>query len=407
MISVFSLAVLPFTDAETGKEQTFLSEGLTFELIHALSEYSFLHVTSRFSSSRFRSATDLAEIREKLQVTWLIEGTLVVSGSHLSVAVQLIETETGLIKGSFRETAERESFAAISGNLAQAIARRIRTSTESISLSAQNRPVLPDAAEEFMKGQYLLNRLDSTHWKTMLDHFERALSLDPSYGRPMVALCHSYTWLSSIGVIEPVAARNKIDHLLQRLFSQNLRISDVYLLQAEKHFWIEWKPVQALERISTALELNPSNSAALVMKGLVLISLGQIEEAMDALFLSERLDPFGENVKYCIGMVYRYTGDFDKAYQYLVKSLEISPLWLAPYFSMVEVLCLQHRFDELNRFIENSRTVPGFENMIPLFRGLGAAFNAGREEALSVVSGFLSSSPDETIIPPLYYYFAH
>lgn len=405
MISRYSIAVLPFTETSPVRDHTFLSEGFSMEIIHALSRYSFLHVTSRYSSSKFSVAgTDISEIRNKLQVAWIVDGNLSTSEEVVSVTAQLIRTEDGSLAASFREVLAFSKSTEIQDKIASSIALQIKSNVEQTHISQKQGSLQTEAMEEYMKGQYLLNQLDSSNWKAMIQHFEKSISFDPTYSRPMVALCHSYAWLSSIGLVEPARARNEIDRLVNLMFKQNHQISDVYQLQAEKQFWIEWKPLQALKNISTALELNPSNSAALVMKGLILASMARIDESLNALFQAERLDPYGENVKYCIGLVHRYTGDFDKAHEYISQSLEISPSWLAPYFSMMEVLCIQHRFYEVEKFIEKSRSVPGFAEMIPVFRGLAAAFAENKEEALTLVKGFMNSPREEAVIAPLYYY---
>lgn len=401
MISRFSIAVLPFTNTNREKDGNFLADGLTMEIIHALSRNDFLHVTSRYSSTRFgKGEKTISEIRENLGVYWLVDGNIGISGEQITIMAQLITTKDGLIANSFNEQGRFNKTPALLENLASAIAKHINANADPVRVSEKLSSVSPAATEEFMKGQYLLNQLDSGMWEQMIGHFKRSLDLDPGYPHPMVALCHSYTWLSSIGVVDPLKARKEIDELIHSLLAKHHQVSDVYQLQAEKLFWIEWKPVQALENLNTALELNPSNSSAQVMKGLVLASLGRIDEGLDALFRAERLNPYGENVKYCIGMIYRYIGDFDKAYVYILESLEISPNWLAPYFTMFEVLSIQRRFDEIAEFKERSMSVPGFSYMIPVFDGLAAAYANKREEALDIVDQMNDSSQDKMINAP-------
>lgn len=398
MISRFSIAVLPFTNTNQEKDGQFLADGLTMEIIHALSRYDILHVTSRFSSARFSKAKKtISDIREKLGVHWLVDGNIRISGEQLTVMVQLITTKDGLIANSFSEQGSFNKTPALLENLASAIAIHIKANTDPVRVSEKLSSVSSAATEEFMKGQYLLNQLDSGMWEQMIGHFKQSLDLDPDYPYPMVALCQSYTWLSSIGVVDPLEARKEIDELIQGIIANHHQVSDVYQLQAEKLFWINWKPVLAMKNLNTALELNPSNSSALVMKGLVLASMGRIDESLDVLFRAERLNPYGENVKYCIGMIYRYIGDFDKAYVYILESLEISPNWLAPYFTMFEVLSILHRFDEIAAFKERSMSVPGFSYMIPVFDGLAAAYANKREEALDIVDQITNSSKPEKI----------
>ncbi len=406
MISRYSIAVLPFTDSSPEQNHPFVSDGITIEIIHSLSRYPELHVTSRFSSSRFSARrTDIDEIRDKLNVAWAVDGNIRLTGEIISITAQLIRTEDGSVAGSFSKTSEFRNIPRLQDKIASSIATLIISNPDITKTGRATGPVHSGAMEEFMKGQYLLNQLESVHWEEMMEHFRRSLSLDPDFYRPMVAMCHSYSWLSSIGVIDPNEARKEIDKLIRRLFGKKHHISDVYQLQAEKYFWIDWKPRQALDYIDTALELNRSNAAALVMKGLVLASLGNTEESLEALFQAEKLDPFGDNVKYCIGLIYRYTGDYEKAYKYLEESLEIAPGWLAPYFTMMEILSIQHRFGEAAIFIGKSKSVPGFNEMVPLFNGLIAAFEGREEEAMISVEKITRSSGREAVIAPFYYYF--
>ncbi len=407
MISAYSIAVLPFTCSGSAEDKSYLADGCASDLIRALSRYSFLQVTARNSSARFGAGkANNKELGEALGVSWLIEGRLSYADKDLSLSVALIRSTENSVSASFSENTPLNKLPEVLERISGSVARQISREREEAPVQLPSGPLNPAAVEEFMKGQYLLNRLDSTRWKEMLYHLETSAQLDGTYSRPLVALCHSYTWLSSIGVFDPLKARTEIDRLLNLLFSLDSRISDVYQLQAEKLFWIEWKPIQALENITMALELNPSNSAALVMKGLILASLGKTEEALDTLFFAERLNPFGENVKYCIGLIYLYSGEAERADEYITKSLQISPGWLAPYFSMIQVFCMQDRFDELEAFLQKHMSVPGFAEMTPVFMALGAAYQKKKEEALTAVNSFTEASPDEAAMAPLLYYLA-
>lgn len=405
MVSRFSIAVLRFTETVPDKATSYLSDGITMEIIHALSQHRELHVTSRYSSMKFSSGNeDLQSIGQQLNVAWLADGNTHLTGDTIQVTAQLIHAGNGLVSASVSEKGNPGAIEMLAKKIASAFAEKIKGDSGPPPATAAVGSVNTEAMEEFMKGHYLLNRLESEPWQKMVGHFRRALTVDPGFARARVALCHAYSWLSSIGLIDPVKARRDTDELINTLFSQNHRISEVYQLQSEKFFWIEWKPLQALDQITTALELNRSNAPALVMKGLILASVGRIEESLDALYQAERLDPFGENTKYCIGLIYRYTGDFEKAAGFIRQSLEISPTWLAPYFSMLEVLGMQRQFQEAEAFISRSSTVPGFQEMIPVFHGLMAAYAGREEEALTPVREITRSPGPEAVVAPLYYY---
>ncbi|MEZ5070001.1 MAG: helix-turn-helix domain-containing protein [Bacteroidales bacterium] len=413
MIFRNSIAVLPFSvsgtnrDADREQGHRVLADGLTLELIHALSRHPELLVTARGSSARFLPGlTEVAILRKKLNVAWLAEGSVEPAKAGPVVTLQLIRTQDGTIAGSFRNRANTGDFPALMESMAADLTGRITADPRPVDPETSPEAVPREALEECMRGEYLLNRLDSVHWQDMVAHFENAHSLHPGYARPRVALCHSYAWLSSIGVLPPVEARTESDRIIRELFEENHHISDVYRLQAEKQFWLDWNLRQALDTTGQALELNRSNAGALVMRGLILGALGRIDEALDALFRAEGLDPFGENAKYCIGLLYRYLGDYEKSFLYLRESLEITPHWLAPRFTMVEVFCLHGKPGEARLFLEQNRELPGFGDMIPVFQALADAFDGKTEAALGRIRDLTEAKASGAVPPPLYYLLA-
>ena len=116
------VAVLPFTNLSANAEDAYFSDGLTEELIHALTKYSGMRVVAWNSATRLRGVEqDLGEVRRQLNVAHVLTGSVRIAGRKLRVRAQFIDTATGVYVWS--ETFDRpmEDVFAIQEEIAQAI----------------------------------------------------------------------------------------------------------------------------------------------------------------------------------------------------------------------------------------------------------------------------------------------
>lgn len=118
----------------------------------------------------------------------------------------------------------------------------------------------------FMKGQYMLNNFDMQNHAHMIACFEEAIALEPSFNKPYVGLCGAYTWLSSIGVFNPLEGNAKVEEYLKKLLKINPYTPEIYTVIAGKNYWIDWDMASALQNCNRAMELRPNNAEAFVMK---------------------------------------------------------------------------------------------------------------------------------------------
>ncbi|MBN2263591.1 MAG: hypothetical protein JW735_11795, partial [Prolixibacteraceae bacterium] len=387
MISKYSIAVIPFVNLSADKDSEYFSDGITEEIINALSKIEGLFVTSRTSSFKFKNqAVDSREIGEKLNVSFLLEGSIRYSSSSVRISAKLINAQNGFhLWAESWEKQVNDIFTfqdEIAKTIALKINKQIIPAPQIVDFAIENTL----AIDLYLRGQYLLNQLDSSKAELMLSYFEQAVLAAPNFYKAIIGLCNSYTWLASIGLMNPKDARSEIDKAIDRLFELKLPIPDLYLLLAEKNFWIEWKPLLALQNVNKALALKPSSSVGLIDKGMAQAAVGKVEEAFDSFFQAERLNPYGENVKYCIGLLYHLIGDDAKALNYLNQNIELAPSWHASYLTKTESLCALGKFNEAWRLIESLSDNPVFYVMIPLLKGICFAYSGEIEQTIEQIN---------------------
>ncbi len=118
-----SIAVLPFTDLSPGGDQQYLADGMSEELINALTRLEGLEVASRTESFNFRGdANDIQEIGQTLRVSSVLEGSVRRSGDSLRVTVQLIDADSGYHLWSENFDRDVENIFAIQEDIARSVA---------------------------------------------------------------------------------------------------------------------------------------------------------------------------------------------------------------------------------------------------------------------------------------------
>lgn len=346
LISKYSIAVLPFVNMSSDKENEYFSDGITEEIINALSKIEGLHVTARTSSFAFKNQhLDIREIGRCLNVAMILEGSIRKAGGMVRITAQLTGSSNGFHLWSDSWDRELKDIFILQDEIAGLIASKVNSN---IGEKPSGGFILEDtnALDAYLRANYLLNTWDFSRGREMLMLFQKAIDLDGNLIKAYVGMSHAYTWLGSTGHVPPVEAQQKIEGCIRKVLELDPDLPDVYTLIASKYFWMEWNLKLAHENIDKALLLKPSYPEALMYKALFLAASGRVEEAFDHYFQADRLDPYANQINSGIGMIYCYTNENVKALEYLEKNIRIAPFWDAQYLFKVEALCKLNRFGD-------------------------------------------------------------
>ncbi|MFW5657214.1 MAG: helix-turn-helix domain-containing protein [Bacteroidota bacterium] len=341
------------------KENEYFSDGISEEILNSLSRLNGLHVTARTSSFAFKNKNmDVREIGRQLNVAMILEGSIRKSNNIVRITAQLTQAENGF--HLWAETWDRElkDIFIVQDEIAGIIADKVNRDIERATPNAGHVIENTEALDYYLKGKYLQNKFDLDTREEVIYYYERAVQLDPNLLQAYIGLCDMYTWLSSTGFVEPFEAFSKIEQYSHKVFKINDQYPDIYRIMAGKNFWIEWNFALALSNVNKALAGKPSFPDALIQKGLILAALGKFEESLDNLFQAERLNPFDYTVNSSIGYIYRLTGEYEKAVEFLNKNIAINPIWDGQYLMKLESLCLSERYEEAWKTIETIAGIP-------------------------------------------------
>ena len=202
---ISSIAVLPFTDMSPAQDQDWFCDGIAEEILNALSQLSGLKVAARASAFSFKGKNqDLATIGEKLNVTSVLDGSVRRAGNRVRITVQLNQIRDGFQLWSERYDRELEDIFDVQDEIARAVAERLRVTLTGNSESR----LVPQATANiaayqlYLKGRGLLYRRGA-NVAAALQHFQRAVELDPDYALAWAGIADVFIVFGYYGAARP------------------------------------------------------------------------------------------------------------------------------------------------------------------------------------------------------------
>lgn len=293
-ISKPSIVVLPFTNMSGDPEQEFFADGLTEDIITELSRHHELFVISRNSSFVYKNrAVNVREVAEKLEVQYLVEGSVRKIGERVRVTVQLIDTANDAHIWADKYDRKLVDIFAIQDEVTAAIAATLPGRVEAAQRDqlARAKPANMAAYECVLAAKVLHHRstiADNERARTLI---ERAVALDPDYA-------HAHAWRACIlgqawvhnWCEDRDAVWNNIMAALDRALALDNNDADVHRILAAVNVNNN-ELTTARYHQERALALNPNYDLVVVQQGELLTWLGRPEEGIEWIRKAMQLNP--------------------------------------------------------------------------------------------------------------------
>jgi adenylate cyclase len=290
-----SIAVLPFANMSGDPEQEFFADGLTEDIITALSRFRELFVISRNSTFVYKGkAVSIQEFAKRIGVQYVVEGSVRKAGNRVRVTVQLIDALSDRHIWAERYDRELEDIFAIQDEVTSAIVATLPGRIEAARIErADRKPTANMAAYEYvLTGKVLHHRStreDNEQAQRVLD---QAIALDPKYA-------HAHAWkgcvLGQAWVYGWCEDREvtfaEVGKELQIALGLDDNDSDVHRILAALNL-IKRDYDKAMYHQERALSLNPNYDLIVVQQGELLTWLGRPEEGIDWIRRAMQLNPY-------------------------------------------------------------------------------------------------------------------
>jgi TolB-like protein len=288
-----AIAVLPFINMSGDPEQEYFSDGISEDIITALSKLRWFFVIARNSSFVYKGkAVHMKQVAEELGVGYVVEGSVRKGGDRVRITAQLNDVATGGHLWAERYDRGLADVFAVQDEITEAIVAAIEPQLYAAeNFHAQRKP--PDSLDAWD----LVMRALSHYWRvTRQDNvvaqalLEKATAIDPSYGQALGVLAASHTFSAHMGwadmaTIVPIAEHAALAAI--RADSEDpwahYALGSVYLFMRRFE--------DSLAEFELALRLNPNFSLAQGYYGLTLSYCGRWEDADVAARRALRLSP--------------------------------------------------------------------------------------------------------------------
>jgi TolB-like protein/DNA-binding winged helix-turn-helix (wHTH) protein len=322
-----SIAVLPLANLSGDPQQEYLADGMTDALITDLGQIRALRVVSRQSVLHYKGSNKpLPEIARELGVDGVVEGAVERSGDRVRVSAQLIHGITDRHLWAQDYELDARDLLKVQGEVAQAVAREIKTSLtpEEANRLGRTPQVDPEAYEAYLKGKFHWYRVSSGHYDRALSYFQLALDKDPGYAPAHLGIGMVWLMRGDAGFMPPIEAFPKARAAIVKSLELDEKVAEAHVYSAELSlFDRDW---QAAEReFRRGIELNPNSADAHFMYADFLISMKRMKEWQPEMRRALELDPLNSFFQCFHGWHLAYLNRYDEAITIMRKAVAAEP----------------------------------------------------------------------------------
>jgi len=333
-----SIAVLPFVNMSEDPKQEFFADGMTEEIITALSKGPNLFVIARNSTFTYKGkAVKVKQVSEELGVRYVLEGSIQRSGDRIRINAQLIDALTGHHLWAERYDRDVKDIFAIQDEITMKIITALQvklTSGEMIHVLAKGAKNI-DAFTKYLQAVDLWTRLTKETNAQAKKLLEEAIALDPEYPGPYIGLAKTYGMDVYLGTTE------SSDQSLARAFELAQKAISLDNTNGAAYSVLSWlyatkrEYEKAIAESERAISLNLNSAESYMRLGLVLAYAGRAEEGIPYMQNALRLNPFPScNYFSNLATIYRESGHYEKAIEASKKALQCEPNSQIPYITL-------------------------------------------------------------------------
>jgi adenylate cyclase len=387
-----AVAVLPFVNLSGDPEQEYFADGVSEDIITALSKLRWFFVIARNSAFTYKGkAVDVKRAARELNVRYVLEGSVRKGGNRVRITAQLIDAATGNHIWADRYDGDLTDVFALQDEITQKVAAAIEPRLlEAEGLRSQSRsPEELGAWDMVIRANSLFWRLTRAEAERAIEMLQQAVARYPEYAPAHSLLAFILLISGYIGARSSEAQLKQASTLAARAAELDDGDPWAHLALGFAAFMRRQTPIAAAE-FHRALSLNPNFAAAHGYLGWALAFDGQTSLASAHLEEAMRLSPHDpQNAIFNTGLaiVYYFTGDYARAVEFSHKALQQRSAFTAGYRIHVAALAQAGQVDEAREALVRLKevhpdlSIAWIEQKVPYTPGVMAKFVEGMRKA--------------------------
>jgi len=399
-----SIAVLPFANMSDNPENEYFSDGITEEILNALSRIPTLKVAARTSTFALKGKSlNITEIGQLLNVKTVLEGSVRRMGQRVRISAQLISARDGYHIWSERYDREIEDVFAIQDEIARTIVDRLKvklTAAQDQALGKRHTDNV-EAYELYLRGRHCWYRWNI---KGMLEkairHYQHALVKDPDYALAYHGLADAYSVPGLWGFQPPatalpkaLAAATRAVELAPDLAESRTSLGFVQLLS------LDWEAAES--SLLHAIDVNPRHALAHSFHAWLLSIVDRQREAAEAARLGQELDPLSPATNGIAALVSYHGRQYDQAISECERALERDRASFLALLAMTLSYAAKGMFKDAISHAERGLLLSPEVNLLRALLAVVYAMAGERQSAERVLAELLERSQTEYVGPTM------
>lgn len=322
------IAVLPFANMSADPENEYFSDGISEEILNALTRVEGLQVVARTSSFSFKGKNeDMRDIGRKLNATCIIEGSVRKAGNKVRITAQLINSADGVHYWSETYDRELKDIFEIQDEISLDIAHKLEQQFANIHtpdhlVKSSTKSI--EAYDIYLRINYMLNHNPTYETnKQAITSLEEAIKLDPGFAKAYSMLASSYIVLGTWNVIPPETSFAKAKQCIDNALKLDDKDYLAYIAYGEykRYYERDWEGTK--DMAIKAIQLNP-DSADAYLDLAVFYRRNDLNTAIKYAEKAVELDPLSINVLNLLANIYVEAGMYNEADAVFQKALVIN-----------------------------------------------------------------------------------
>lgn len=370
-----SIAVLPFVNMSQDKDNEYFSDGISEEILNALTRIKGLKVTSRTSSFAFKdSKEDIKSIGKTLGVNTVLEGSVRRSGNKVRITAQLINTEDDYHYWSETYNRELSDIFEIQDEIAQKIASKLQSELgEQEEIREHIHPAKNmEAYKAYLQGMHHFYKFTPEDSHKAIENFKRSIELDPSFGPSFAGQASCLTYLGATGQKRPKDVFSAAETYARKAIELSPENALSYVALGIINLYFKWNFPAAKSFFEKAIEINPSMAESYSYLGWYYLMLENFPKHLEYQQKAYDLNPLSVQVMMNLAQAYFVTKEYKEAIKQYRSILELEPNARGAYEGLAWIELAKENYPKAIEFFKKYRSF--ISDPLKGWTGLGYAY---------------------------------
>ena len=404
-----SIAVLPFINMSDDPSQEYFCDGMTEEIINALSHVESLKVIARTSAFMFKDKNeDVREIGKKLNVDTLLEGSVRKAGNRLRISTQFVNVSDGSHIWSDSYNRVMEDVFAIQDEISLAIVDNLKVKLlkkEKYAIVKRHTEDL-EAYNLYLKGKYYSESMTGEGFNIAFKCFERSLEKDPNNALAFMGLASLYWFSTYWGNAHPSEAYREAKAYILKALQIDDTLSEAHSILGSIHMNHDWDWKAAENEFSKALQINPNHAITHMYYSFLMTVNRKNDEAIDKARRALELDPLSNYIHTLYGAAYLYARRLDEGIRELQAVLKSDPNYFLAHFYIGFTFRAKNMLKEAMEQYKKAVLLSG-GNPMAVAALLVTNYELGNKKEAEKLFRELEERSKKEYIPPICFYLYH